>query len=336
MLMKRIIIDLGSWTTKIYMLGCGVVLSEATCAAVSEEDGKVVLKAFGDAARALSGKAAHNTRIVNPVCEGDIVHQPLTTKLLKYFLEKIEITSRTAAKTEALFIVPCSAGTDLKKKYREIAQDCGLARVYFTLNPYAAVLGHNVTLYKTAPVCCVDMGYGKTDIAVFSLGGIISGYTVCLGGGNVDVHITDIMEEKFSVKVGSNTAEKLKNTVGSLLEDDNKTLVVGGRSTVTGRPTQTAVNSYDLEAVITLYVDKICEYIRAVLSELPAEVSSAVADSGIYLSGGFSKLDGMAEYLQNKLDIPVNVPEEPALASVIGGCTILSGPDLCAKLATLD
>jgi len=333
---KRIVIDFGSWITKIYMLGCGVVLSEATCVAVSEEDGKVVLKAFGDTARALSGKAAQNTRIVNPVCEGDIVHKPLAVELLKYFLEKIEITPRTAAKTEAMFIVPCSAGAALKRKYREIAEECGLGRVYFTLNPYAAVLGHNVTLYKTAPVCCVDIGYGKTDIAVFSLDGIISGYTVCLGGGNVNVHITDAMEEKFSVKIGSNTAEKLKNAVGSLLEDDNKTLVVGGRSAVTGRPTQTAVNSYDLEDVITLYVDKICEYIRTVLAELPAEVASAVADGGIYLSGGFSKLDGMSEYLQKQLDIPVNVPEEPSLASVIGGCTILSAPDLCAKLATVD
>ncbi len=334
--MNRLVIDLGSWTTKIYMLGCGAVLSEATCVAVSEENGELKVKAFGDTARELSGRAAKDTRIVNPVYEGDIVHPELTAELLKYFLGKIEITPRKALKTEVMFVIPCSASAELRRKYADLAADCGIGRVYFTRTPYAAVLGHNVTLSDTYPVFCVDLGYGKTDIAVFSLDGIISGFTVNLGGGNMDVHIIDLLADKFSVRIGANTAEKLKNKVGSLIEDDNKTLVVGGRDLKTGNPSQTAVNSYDLEEVIRLYVDKICEYVRTVLSELPAEVSSVVAEDGVYLSGGLAKLDGLDEYVSKKLEVPVNVCEEPSLASAIGGCTILSSPVLCARLATVD
>ncbi|MCM1546153.1 MAG: rod shape-determining protein [Clostridiales bacterium] len=335
--MIRLVADIGSWLTKIGILGCGVVLSEATCVALqSDISGNVTIKAYGDTARALSGKAAQNTRIINPVCEGEIVQPALLCELLKYFLEKIEVTPRKAKQAEVMFILPCSATKKLRKTYLKIAEDCGIGRTYFTRTPFAAVLGHNVTLSKTSPVFCVDVGYGKTDISVFSLDGIISGFTANLGGGNIDVHIMDLLCEEFGIKVGALTAEKLKNVVGSLYEGDNKMMAVIGRSVKNGEPTQAAVNSSHLEEVIKLYVDKIIEYVRAVLADLPAEVSSAVVNGGIYLSGGLTKMDGFAEYFGKGLEIKVNVCEEPSLASVIGGCTVLSSPYLCSKIATVN
>ena len=335
--MIRLVVDVGSWITKICILGCGVVLSEATCVALqSEIDGSVTIKAYGDTARALSGRAAKNTRIVNPVCEGEIVQPALLTELLRHFLEKIEVTPRKAKQSEIMFIVPCSATKKLRKTYLKIAGDLGIGRTYFTRTPFAAVLGHNVVLSKTSPVFCVDVGYGKTDISVFSLDGIITGFTANLGGGNIDVHIMDLLCDEFGVKVGALTAEKLKNVVGSLYEDDNKTLAVIGRSLDGGEPTQVAVNSSHIEEVVKLYVDKIIEYVHAVLSDLPAEVASAVVNGGIYLSGGLSKMDGFAEYFGKGLEIKVNTCEEPSLASVIGGCTVLSSPYLCSKTATVN
>jgi len=333
--MNRLVVDVGSRVTKIYMLGCGVVLSEATCLAVSGGEGAQI-KAYGDTARALTGKAAHDTRIINPVREGNIVHPSLLAALLDYFLEKIEITPRKAKQTEILFILPCCATAKLKSTYKKIAAACGIGRVYFTLTPFAAVLGHNVSLSRTAPVFSLDIGYGKTDVAAFSLDGLMCGYTVNLGGGNIDVHIMDMLAEDFGIKVGAATAEKIKNTVGSLLEDDNKTITVGGRSVTDGSPSQVAVSSVDLDGVIKTYVDKILDYVATVLSALPAEVSSSVAESGIYLTGGLSKMDGLAEYVSSRLGIAVNVCEEPSLAAVIGGCSVLSDPELCACLATVD
>lgn len=337
--MTRLVIDVGSWMTKIYMLGCGVVLSEATCVAVEsdkESGGEVTVKALGDKARALSGKAARNTRIVNPVCEGEIVHPNLLAELLAYFLEKVEVTPRKAKSTEVLFIVPCSATPELREQYLEVANACNIGRVYFTRTPYAAVMGHDVTVTQTSPVFCVDVGYGKTDIAAFSLDGIISGFTLNLGGGNIDVHIVDLLSDNFSVKIGALTAERLKNTVGSLLEDDNKVTVADGRDVESGAPASVSISTPHVEEVIKLYVDKIVEYTRAVLSDLPEEVSSAVVHGGIYLSGGLARMDGFADYFAGKLGIKVNECEEPALASVIGGCTILSSGALCSKLVTVD
>ena len=336
--MNRLAIDFGSSVTKIYMAGCGVVLMEATCIAVEkvEEDGEstILIKACGDKARALSGRAAINTHIVNPVVEGDIVHEKLAALLLSNFLQKVEISKRKAKKTEVLFILPCGSGLELREKYKRVAEECGIGSVYFTVTPFAAVLGHNVAISESMPMFCIDIGYGITNIAVISQDGIISGMNVNLGGGNIDVHIIDFLAEKNNLKVGTLTAEKLKNTVGSLLHDDNKMVVADGRDLKSGAPASVAVNSSHIYNIIKTYIDKIIEYSSAVMSKLPAEVSSGIMRGGIFLSGGLVKMDGLAEYVEDKLKIPVNVSEEPQLDGVIGAGTILLNVTLFDKFAT--
>lgn len=338
--MKRISIDMGSGFTKIYMPGCGVVLKEATCIAVEEgfEDGEktTVIKACGDKARALSGRAAVNTHIVNPVFEGDIVNENLASLLLEYFLEKIEITRKKAKRVEAVFVLPCGAKAELKQKYANIAEECGLAAVYFTVTPFAAILGHNVAISESTPMFVLDIGHSITNIAALSQDGIIYGLTVNLGGANIDVHLIDELAENYNFKIGALTAEKLKISVGSLLPDDNKMNVVEGREITSGAPASIAVNSEQIYGVITTYVDKILEYVVLVLSKLPAEVASGVMHGGVYLSGGAMKMDGLAEYIEAKLNIPVNTPEEPQLAAVIGGGTILSNDYLLDRLAVVE
>ncbi len=336
--MKKIAIDFGSGVTKIYMPGCGVVLMEATCVAVEEyfENGtkKIGIKSFGDKARALSGRAAVNTRIVNPVCEGDIIHEDLAAALLEYFLEKVEITYKKAARTEAVFVIPCGIGPDIRRKYARLGESCNLGSVCFVLTPFAAVLGHNVEIGESIPVFSIDIGHSITNIAAFSQDGIISGLSVNLGGGNIDVHLIDELAENYNLKIGGLTAERLKNKVGSLLEDDNKMMEVDGRELSSGAPATVAVYSGQIYEVITTYIDKILEYVVMVISKLPAEVASGIMHGGVYLSGGVLKMDGLAEYIGAKLKIPVNLPEEPQLAAVIGGGTILSSEQLIEKFAT--
>lgn len=338
--MKKIAIDFGSGVTKIYMPGCGVVLMESTCIAVEEytERGekKVGVKACGDKARALSGRAAVNTRIINPVSEGDIVNEQLAASLLEYFLEKIEIPYRKAKRTEALFILPCGVKAEVRKKYVHLAENCGLGSVCFTQTPFAAVLGHNVEIGESTPVFSIDIGHAITNIAAFSQDGIISGLSVNLGGGNIDVHLIDELAENHNLKIGGQTAERLKNTVGSLLDDDNKMAEIDGRELSSGAPSSITVYSGQIYEVITTYIDKILEYAILVISKLPAEVASSIMHGGVYLSGGLLKMDGLSEYIGKKLNIPVNVPEEPQLAAVIGGGTILASEVLTDKFATVD
>ena len=334
--MKRIAIDFGSSETKICIAGCGVVLKEATCIAVEKvsDDVGLIIKAYGDKARALYGRAAVNTNIVNPIVEGDIVEEGLAANLLSYFLEKIEIPRRKAKYTEAIFILPCGSGAELKEKYKRVADECGLGAVYFTITPFASVLGHNVAISESTPMFCLDIGYGITTIAALSQDGIIYGININLGGGNIDKHIMNEIADKRNLKIGALTAERIKNTVGSLLVDDNKMTVADGRDLNTGAPSSVAVNSSQVYDHITTYVDKILEYVSLVMSKLDAEVSSGIMRGGIYLSGGLMKMDGLAEYISSKLSITVNMPDEPQLASVIGAGIIISNDTLFTKLAT--
>lgn len=338
--MNKIAVDFGSGITKIYMAGCGVVLMEATCIAVEEyiERGekKLAVKAYGDKARALSGRSAQNTRIVNPVFEGDIVNEGLAVWLFEYFLKKIEITPRKARRTEVVFILPCGIKQDVKMKYLRLAKSCQIPTVYFTLAPFVSVLGHNVGIGESVPMFSLDIGYSLTNIAAFSQDGIITGLSVNVGGGNIDVHIMDYMAENHNLKIGALTAERIKNNVGSLLDEDDKIMNADGRDLQSGAPASVAVHSGHIYEVIVTYIDKILEYLGLVLQKLPAEVASSVMRGGIYLSGGLFKMDGLAEYIERKIGIPVNLPEEPQLAAVIGGGTILSDEELLDTFATVE
>jgi actin-like ATPase involved in cell morphogenesis len=142
-----------------------------------------------------------------------------------------------------------------------------------------------------------------------------------------------LIAENYSLKIGTLTAEKIKNRVGSLLEDDNKMLVADGRDLNSGAPSSVCINSSQIEDVIKVYVDKILEYVTLVISKLPAEVASSVMHGGIYLSGGLAKMDGLASYFSKKLSIPVNECEEPTLAAVMGGGMILASEYLSEKIA---
>lgn len=335
--MRRVAVDFGSSETKICIAGSGVVLKEATCIAVEEEFGEeknFAVKAYGDKARALFGRAAVNTHIVNPVFEGDIVHENLAACLLTYFFQKIEISRRKAKYTEVIFILPSGSGEELKEKYKRVAAECGIGAVYFTITPFASVLGHNVTISESRPMFCLDIGYGITNIAALSQDGLIYGININLGGGNIDKHIIAEIADKRNMNIGALTAERIKNTVGSLLHDDNKMTVIDGRDIESGAPTSLAVNSSHIYEYVLTYIDKILEYVSLVLAKLDVEVASGVVHSGIFLSGGLMKMDGLAEYINDKLKIPVNLPDEPQLAAVIGAGTILSNDYLFTRFAT--
>lgn len=335
--MIRLAVDFGSGVTKIYMSGCGVVLMESSCVAVEmcNEGGEktVNVKAFGDKARALSGRAALNTHIVNPVFEGDIVHERLAAELLAYFFDKIELTPRKARKAQVMFMMPCGISRELQLKYVRLAENLGIGGAYFTFLPFGAILGSDTSISESVPSFSVDIGQSLTNVAVFSQDGMISGMNVNLGGANIDVHIIDYLAENHAVKIGALTAERVKNTVGSLFDDDNKLTVVEGRDITSGIPKSVSVNSEMIYSIITTYVDKILEYVNIVISNLSAEVASSIMQGGVNLTGGLVKMDGLAEYVGKRLSIAVRVSEEPQLAAVIGGGVILNDDILLDKFA---
>ena len=325
--MLKLAIDFGTSVTKIYKIGSGIVLAEATCVTVQKDTGEI--RAFGNEAKRLLGKTAEQTDVCFPVYEGEIVSERLAGALLEYFLRKVV---KRGTSVEALFCVPCGYKVESREKVYRVAKAAGISRVNFAETPFLSVLGQDVPLSESNPVFAIDIGAGVTSIAAFSLDGIIAGLSMNVGGNNMDVHIIDHIADTFSLKIGSLTSEKLKNTVGSLIEDDNQSTIINGRDIKSGRPRSVSVSSADIVFPIKVYIDKIAEYAELVLKKLPAEVSAAMLKNGLYLSGGVCNIAGLAEYMSNKLQMEAHLSGDPQMAVVLGGGRAVGNPALLRRI----
>ena len=148
----------------------------------------------------------------------------------------------------------------------------------------------------------------------------------------MDVHIIDHIAETYNLKIGSQTSEKLKNTVGSLIENDNQSTIVNGRDVTTGKPRSVAVSSADILFPIRIYVDKVAEYAELVLRKLPAEVSAAMVKNGVFLAGGVCNLAGFADYMANKLQMEAHIAGDPQMAVVLGGGRAIGNSALLSRI----
>ncbi len=312
--MLKLAIDFGTAVTKIFRIGSGIVLAEATCVSIRKETGEI--RAFGNDAKRLLGKTAEPTDVIFPVYEGEIVNERYAIALLEYFLQKVV---RRSFSVEALFCVPCACPLASREKYMRVAQAAGISRVLFAETPYLAALGQDLSLSESNPVFTMDIGAGKTSCAAFSLDGIIAGLTMNVGGNNMDVHLIDHVAETFNLKIGTLSSEKLKNTVGSLIENDNQSTIVNGRDVATGKPRSVSVSSADILLPIRIYVDKIIEYAELILKKLPAEVSAVMCKNGIYLAGGVCMIAGFADYVADRLQMEAHLASDPQTAVVLGG-----------------
>ncbi len=325
--MTKFAIDFGTAVTKIYQLGSanGVVLSEATCVTVDKLTGEI--KGFGNEAKKVLGKTAE-TNVIFPVYEGEIVNEELAAELLGYFLGK---TGKKRG-TEVMFCVPCGCSRESRNKYLRVSGRAGLSKVTFTEVPYLAALGMGVPVSESNPAFSVDIGAGKTSLAAFSLDGIIAGLNMNVGGNNMDVHIIDHIAQTYNLKIGLSTAEKLKNTVGSLIPYDHQSVVVQGRDITTGKPRQVVVYSDDIVRPISGYVNTIVEYAELILRKLPEEVSANMCRNGIYLTGGVCEMPGLGDYVAERLQMDAHVADDPQMAAVLGGGRVLGNPALLSKL----
>ena len=326
--MLKLAIDFGTSVTKIYKIGSGIVLAEASCVCVARDTGEI--RAFGNDAKRLLGKTGELTDVVFPVYEGDIVNERQASALLEYFLKKVIGRSFSV---EALFCVPCGFTAESRERFYRVARNAGVSRVNFVESPFLAALGHDVPLSESNPVFAIDVGAGKTSLAVFSLEGVIAGLTMNVGGNNMDVHIIDHIAERFNLKIGVLSAEKLKNTVGSLIERDNQSTIVNGRDITTGRPRSVAVSSGDILFPVRAYVDKVIEYAEIVLKKLPAEVSATMCKNGICLAGGVCNLAGFADYVSAKLQMEAHLCADSQMAVVLGGGRAIGNRALMQKLS---
>ncbi|MBQ7408506.1 MAG: rod shape-determining protein [Clostridia bacterium] len=323
-------IDLGSSGTKIYQIGAGVVLSEPSVIAISEL-GRRKIKAIGIEAKKLIGRTVDGTVVSAPVFESQIEDELCATLMLENFLNKVTL-KKLGRRPSVLFAVPCGADNASIKKFEKVLNECDIYNIHFVESPILTVLGSGIPLSDSNPCFVIDIGGGTTKIAAVSLGGIISGISVNIGGKSLDKMLIEYIEEQFDLKIGMLTAEKLKIQVGSLLERDNTTTIINGRDIASGKPRAVSVSSADIYPPIKSFFDKIFELAGMVMAKLPAEISADVRRGGVCFAGGMANFVGLDEYFRYSMGIRANVCEDPALATSIGGGIVAGNDKLLSRL----
>ena len=328
---SKLAIDFDSVNTNIYMLGSGMVLSEPTVATINLENNNEV-KFVGEEARKLIGKTANNTKVVFPVFEGEIVNQPVAQSLLSSFLDKLGIKNSLFG-CQAIFSVPCGSSYEVISKYKKVAKNCGIGKVYFAEAPILSALGQRIPLNDSTPCFIIDMAGGTTNIAAVSLDGIIAGISVNFGYNKISVDIMDYIAENYGLQIGLLTAEKIKKEIGSLVENDALATVINGRDLKTSDPRSISIRAMDLQVPIKKYYDKIQELAVAVLKKLPPEVCAEIRNSGIYVSGIACSTYGLEKYYSDKFAMKINVAENGAMAVALGGVIAIGNSKLLKKVA---
>lgn len=331
--MVKLAIDLGSSMTKIYRAdtNSGIVLAEPSCVAVVGEDAEI--KAVGKEAKNLIGKTAEYTSIVYPVYEGEIVDMRLAVAMLKEFLSRIGMKSSMLRRAQVLINVPCGITERNLSAYENLTEECGLKKVYFVEQPYLSALGAGVALSDSDPIFCLDVGGGVSNAAVVSADGLIAGISMNVGGNNMDANIISRIASHNKLLIGALTAERIKNEIGSLAQGALGTMVAEGSSTETCQPSSTSVQAADLTECIRVYINKVLEYAKAVVKNLPAEVAATVNRNGVFLSGGIMKIPYVPQYIGAQLNMRFRVCEEPQFATVLGGGVLLRDKELLLRFA---
>ena len=317
---KDIGIDLGTVNILIYVKGEGIVLNEPSVIVIDEETKEVI--AVGDEANSMLGKTPGKLKAIRPMKDGVIANFDMVESLLDNFLKKIKVGSKLK-KPRILICCPSNITEVEKNAIKEVAEKTGAKKVFVEEEPKVAAVGAGLDIGKPEGNMVVDIGGGTTDIAVLSLGNIVTSASIKTAGNTFDQNIIDYVKEKYKLLIGEKTAENIKITIGTVKLDKTKEkMKVKGRDLVGGLPKTITVSSEEIETALEDSIKKIISMIKLVLEQTPPELSADIIEKGIILTGGGALIKGLPELLQEELKVPVYKAEDP-LSCVAEGTGIM-------------
>jgi rod shape-determining protein MreB len=315
-------IDLGTANTLVYVKGKGIVLNEPTIVAINKKTGQLV--AVGESAKTMLGRTPAHIEVVRPLVEGVISDFEVTEEMLGYLINKVRSDMKTIVAPRVLIGVPCGITNVEMRAARDAAQNAGARDVFLIEEPMAAAIGAKLPVDKAAGNMIIDIGGGTANIAVISLGGIVTAKNLRVAGDHLNSAIVSYIRDQFKVLVGERTAEDAKVKLATIDHGtEMRELVVRGRDVVTGLPREVVITDTDIRSAISPSVDTIVETVRGVLEQTPPEVLADVMQRGIHLSGGGALIPGFAELLEEVIQVPVIVVPDPLRAVVRGTGIVL-------------
>jgi len=316
MFIKRIGIDLGTTYTLVHVPRRGIVINEPSVVAISMSDKKIL--AVGNEAKDMLGRTPGNIVAIKPLKDGVIADYHTTEAMLRYFINKA-LSGVRLFRPEVMVAVPAGITSTERRAVIDATIAAGAKAAYIIKEPIAAAIGADIPIGSPSGHMIVDIGGGTAEMAVISLGGVVTSTSVRVGGTKFDSSIIDYIRRKYNLVIGERTAEEIKIGIGSALYlEDKLTMEIRGRDIITGLPRNIIVSSDDVTEAIQNELEAIIAAAKNVLRETPPELSSDIMDKGMVLSGGSSLLRNLDQLLYRTTDVPAYVADEALLCVAKG------------------
>lgn len=307
--MRDIGIDLGTTNILIYVKGKGIILNEPSVVSVDTNNKKVL--AVGKEAKEMLGRTPEKVKALRPICDGVIADFEVTEEMLKHFMKKA-FGKKILSKPRILICCPSNITGVEKTAIKEMAERLGARKVWIEEEPKVAAVGAGIDISKPSGSMIVDIGGGTTDIAVLSLGSIVTSDSIRVAGNIFDEDIMNYIKEKYKIEIGEQTAEEVKLTIGTVQKNNKQeSIEITGRNMESGLPESIVVTSADVVEALKINIKKIVNSIKSVLEKTPPELVSDISDKGIILTGGGALMDGLVDTLKKELKISIFISDHP-------------------------
>ncbi|MCK8825599.1 rod shape-determining protein [Fuchsiella alkaliacetigena] len=315
-------IDLGTANTLVYVRGKGVIITEPSVVAI-RKDTQEVLR-VGKEAKDMIGRTPGNIIAIRPMKDGVIANFEITEKMLRHFITKAHKRKRLV-RPRIIVCVPSGVTEVEKRAVIDAALHAGAREAYLIEEPMAAAIGAELPVHEATGNMVVDIGGGTTEVAVISLGGIVTKQSIRVGGDEMDSSIVQYIKDNYNLMVGERTAESVKMEIGSayITEPESESVEIRGRDLVNGLPKTIKITSEEVQEALKEPVNDIVKAVKDTLESTPPELSADIMDRGIVMAGGGSLLTGLDQLLCDNTGMPVYLAEDPLNCVVQGTGKVL-------------
>ncbi len=325
MFVRKIGIDLGTCNSLVFIPGKGVVVEEPSVVAVSIAENRVL--AVGSEAKEMIGRTPEGIKVYRPLRDGVIAEYKITEVMIRHFIRKVPGYFKFL-KPELVVGVPAGITSTEKRAVIEAGTLAGARAVYLTKEPVLAAIGAGIPINSCSGHMIVDIGGGTSEVAVISLGGVVTFHSLRTAGDKIDSAIVDYIKKKYKLAVGTQTAEEIKMKIGTAIpEKEERTMEIRGRDLIMGLPRNITINSNEIAEAIAETLDEIIKTIRQVLRDTPPELSADIMDKGMVVSGGGALLRNIDVLISQNTGVPCFIAENPLVCVAEGTGTVLDNID---------
>jgi rod shape-determining protein MreB len=308
-------VDLGTANTLVYVRGRGIVLDEPSVVAINTKDGRPL--AVGAEAKRMIGRTPSHIEAIRPLKDGVIADFEICEKMLRYFIQKVH--NRRWSKPRMVICVPSGITGVEQRAVKEAAEYAGARKAYIIEEPMAAAIGAGLPVQEPTGNMIVDIGGGTSEVAVISLGGIVTSQSVRVGGDEMDAAIVSYIKKEYGLAIGERTAEEVKVTLGSAWPlQEEVHAEIRGRDLVTGLPKTIVTTTEEIREALDEPVSAIVDAVKVTLDMTPPELAADIMDQGIMLAGGGALLNGIDGRLQDETGMPIAIAPNPLHAVAVG------------------